>query len=164
MEAAPMADDQSTPQPQPQAAGSQGSAPPPSALPPELQTAGASTEFRTWGMIAHLAALAGIPFPTFGNIVGPLVVYLMKKDESRFVAFHARQAMFFQIAVSLAGWVLVAIGVPLLPICIWVIPMGLSGAVYAGAMVYSALGAFQIYSGKDFEYFYVGEKVRNWGK
>jgi len=138
--------------------------PPPSRLPPELQTANATAEQRTWGMIAHLAALAGIPFPSVGNVIGPLVVYLVKKDESRFVAFHAKQAMVFQIAVSVAFWALAGVGVPLMKICVWVIPVGLSGAIYVGAMAYSAVGALQVSSGKDFEYYYVGEKVRNWGK
>jgi hypothetical protein len=36
---------------------------------------------RTWGMFCHLAALAGYIIP-FGNIIGPLIIWLIKKDES----------------------------------------------------------------------------------
>jgi hypothetical protein len=133
-------------------------------LPPELQTAGASADFRMWGMVAHLSTLAGIPFPTLGNVIGPLVVYLMKKDESRFVAFHAKQAIAAQVAVSLACWVLAMTAALTMHVCIGVVPGGLSGAIYIGALVYAVLGAIQIHSGKDFEYYYIGPWVRRWGK
>jgi len=37
---------------------------------------------RTWAMATHLAALAVFIFPFFGNIIGPLIIWLIKKDES----------------------------------------------------------------------------------
>jgi uncharacterized Tic20 family protein len=57
---------------------------------------------RTWGMVAHLAALAFFIFP-FGNILGPLIVYLAKRDQSAFVAAHAKEALNFNITVLLGG-------------------------------------------------------------
>ena len=57
---------------------------------------------RPWGMVAHLAALAFFIFP-FGNILGPLIVYLAKRDQSAFVAAHAREALNFNITVALGG-------------------------------------------------------------
>lgn len=51
---------------------------------------------RTWGMVAHLAALAFFIMP-FGNIVGPLVVLLAKREQSAFVAAHAKEALNFNI-------------------------------------------------------------------
>ena len=59
---------------------------------------------RTWGMVAHLAALAFFVFP-FGNILGPLIVYLAKRDHSAFVAAHAKEALNFNITVLLGGLV-----------------------------------------------------------
>jgi hypothetical protein len=53
-------------------------------------------------MVAHLAALAFFIFP-FGNILGPLIVYLAKRDQSAFVAAHAREALNFNITVALGG-------------------------------------------------------------
>ena len=41
-------------------------------------------EEKTWGMIAHLSALAGFVIP-FGNLIGPLIVWLIKKDTMPFV-------------------------------------------------------------------------------
>jgi uncharacterized Tic20 family protein len=57
---------------------------------------------RTWGMVAHLAALAFFILP-FGNILGPLVVWLAKRDQSTFVALHAKEALNFNITFLLGA-------------------------------------------------------------
>lgn len=54
---------------------------------------------RMWGMLCHLSALAGFVIP-FGNIIGPLIVYSMKKDEYAFVADQGKESLNFQISVS----------------------------------------------------------------
>ena len=51
---------------------------------------------RTWGMVAHLAALAFFILP-LGNILGPLVVLLAKREHSAFVGAHAKEALNFNI-------------------------------------------------------------------
>jgi hypothetical protein len=122
-------------------------------LPPELQGASASKDDRTWGMIAHLAALAGFVFP-FGNILGPLIVFLIKKDQSRFVAYHAKQSLWFQVFVGIAALVLVLIG---MVVCV-TIPVAI--LIGVGAMAYAIYGAIQVNGGKDFEYYWVGAWVR----
>jgi uncharacterized Tic20 family protein len=53
---------------------------------------------RMWGMLCHLSALAGFVIP-FGNLIGPLVVYSMKKDEYAFVADQGKESLNFQISV-----------------------------------------------------------------
>jgi uncharacterized protein len=57
---------------------------------------------RTWGMIAHLSALAGFIVP-FGNILGPLVVWLVKREHSVFVAVEAKEALNFNITLAIGG-------------------------------------------------------------
>lgn len=57
---------------------------------------------RTWGMLAHLSALAGLIFPLLGIVLGPLVVYLARRDNSPFVAAHGKEALNFNITVLLA--------------------------------------------------------------
>jgi uncharacterized Tic20 family protein len=59
---------------------------------------------RTWGMVAHLAALGFFIVP-FGNIIGPLVVWLAKRDHSAFVAMHAKEALNFNITILIGGLV-----------------------------------------------------------
>ena len=58
---------------------------------------------RTWGMLAHLSALAGLVVPLIGIVLGPLVVWLAKRDESVFVAAHAKEALNFNISVLLGA-------------------------------------------------------------
>jgi uncharacterized protein len=59
---------------------------------------------RTWGMVAHLAALGFFVVP-FGNILGPLVVLLAKREHSAFVATHAKEALNFNITFLLGALV-----------------------------------------------------------
>lgn len=58
---------------------------------------------RTWGMLAHLSALVGLVMPMIGIVLGPLVVWLLRRDESVFVAEHAKEALNFNITVLLAA-------------------------------------------------------------
>lgn len=79
-----------------------------------------SADDRTWGILAHAAAFVGLVIP-FGNVLGPLLVWAIKKDESEFVAENGRQALNFQltwtILLLLAGLsILVFIGLFLVPI------------------------------------------------
>ncbi|MCK9554724.1 DUF4870 domain-containing protein [bacterium] len=52
-------------------------------------------------MFCHLSALScyiGIPF---GNIIGPLVIWLIKKDEMPFVSEQGKEALNFQISMTI---------------------------------------------------------------
>jgi hypothetical protein len=76
---------------------------------------------RTWGMLCHLAALAKYILPTFGNIIGPLVIWLVKKDQSWFVDDQGKESLNFQISMTIyliiAGLsMLVLIGFVLFPL------------------------------------------------
>ena len=73
---------------------------------------------KTWGMLCHLSALAAFVLPWLGSILGPLVVWLIKKDEFPFVDDQGKESLNFQITMFICGAVsgvlmLVAIGVVL---------------------------------------------------
>ena len=58
-------------------------------------------------MACHLAAFAGILAP-FGNVLGPLVVWLLKKDEHEFVDDQGKESLNFQMTLGvgeLALWI-----------------------------------------------------------
>ncbi len=57
---------------------------------------------RTWGMLAHLTAFSGFLIP-LGSVIAPLIVWLIKRDQSEFVADQGREALNFNISVLLAG-------------------------------------------------------------
>ena len=69
---------------------------PPSSVPGSL-----SQEDRNWGMIGHLSAFAAIIAPFLGGVLGPLIVYLVKKDQSAFGAECAKEALNFNITVAI---------------------------------------------------------------
>ncbi len=49
-------------------------------------------------MFAHLSALIGLIVP-FGNVLGPLVIWLVQKDKMAFVDDQGKEALNFQITV-----------------------------------------------------------------
>jgi len=59
-----------------------------------------TSEERQWAMFTHLSALAGFVIP-FGNIIGPLVLWQTKKDQSDYIDYHGKEAVNFQISITL---------------------------------------------------------------
>lgn len=59
-------------------------------------------------MIGHLSALTGL-ISGFGYIVGPLIVWLIKKDSMPFAAAQAKEALNFNISWFI--WTLLLTGV-----------------------------------------------------
>ncbi len=55
---------------------------------------------KTFGMLCHLLAFAGCVIPV-GSIVGPLVMWLIKKDSSDFVDRCGKESVNFQISIAL---------------------------------------------------------------
>jgi len=88
--------------------------------PPAQPPAAASSdkEQRMWAMIAHLSAIPSF-FSIIGHLIGPLIVWLAKRDGNPFVDDQAKEALNFQISVTIyaiipAILMLVIIGFPLL--------------------------------------------------
>jgi uncharacterized Tic20 family protein len=125
-------------------------------FPPELQTASASKEDRTLAMISHLLGLVGF--------LGPLILYLVKKDQvSKFVLFHIKQSLFFQIALIPLFLILIIgsiVGTLLAGRILSCVFFPITGLVWVGAVVYLIIGAIQVNGGKDFEYYFIGPWVR----
>ena len=77
-----------------------------------------SQEQRQWAMFAHLSSFIGWMFP-FGNVIAPLVIWQMQKDQMPFAADQAKECLNFQILVTILAivcipLVFILIGVPLL--------------------------------------------------
>ncbi len=61
----------------------------------------ASKQARNWGMLCHLIAFImflGVPL---GNILGPLIVWLVKKNDHAFVDYHGKESLNFQISMTI---------------------------------------------------------------
>jgi len=96
-------------------------APPPhDTIPYASPPAAPLQQARTWAMFCHLSALVGFLIP-FGNVIGPLIIWQIKKVEFPIVDDQGKESLNFQITMLLAALVSVAlvavfIGVILLPI------------------------------------------------
>ena len=78
--------------------------------------AAATKDERNLAMLAHLSAFAGLVVP-LGNIIAPLVIWLVQREKSAFAADQALESLNFNITVVLAGIVcgiLVVIGIGVL--------------------------------------------------
>lgn len=100
---------------------------PPTSVPPPPPPMGLSSDERLWAMLGHLSALTGLLTGGIGNIVGPLIVWQVKKDSLPFAASEAKEALNFNISWLLwslalglvtAVLMLVFIGVLLIPVLI----------------------------------------------
>jgi uncharacterized protein len=76
-------------------------------------------EERTFGMLCHILAFVAFVGIPFGNIVGPLVMWFIKKEESEFVDICGRESLNFQISVTIYAFAasilsFIFIGIPIL--------------------------------------------------
>ena len=81
--------------------------------------AGSALDERSWASIVHLAGFAGMFIP-FGSIIGPLVIWLIKRPDSDLLDRHGKEALNFQISATIYLFVcsiliFVLIGIFLLP-------------------------------------------------
>jgi len=60
-----------------------------------------TNEAKNWGMLCHLIALLAMPLVGFGHVVGPLVVWLLKRNDHPFIDDQGKESLNFQISVSL---------------------------------------------------------------
>lgn len=59
-----------------------------------------SSDERTWGILVHASGFVGLVLP-LGNIIAPLLIWLVKREDSQFVDENGRNAVNFQISWSI---------------------------------------------------------------
>ena len=62
-----------------------------------------SKDERTWSVVVHLSALSALIIP-FGHVLGPLVIWLIKRADLPMVDRHGKEALNFQITVTIASF------------------------------------------------------------
>jgi len=137
--------------------------------PPDQQALSPSDE-RTWAMLAHLSVLANLVTGILGPVAS-LVIYLVYRDRSKYVAYHALQSTINQLIWWVGGGSLIGV--------IWAVT-GLLSALIVGlicipfsllltiallamplvSLIYGVIGAIQVSQGQDFSYWLVGDWVR----
>ena len=100
---------------------------------------------KMWAMFCHLGGLAGIVFPFVGNIVLPLIFWQIKKDQYPFVDEHGKEAVNFQITMTIAA----LISVVLFVICIGPFVLSAVGIV---DIIFLIIAAIKANDGKSYRY------------
>ena len=125
--------------------------PPPST--PRPHPSGLPSEVRNWALGAHLSAFVG-SFVALA-FLGPLVVWLLRREEDEFSATHAREALNFNLTVLL---VVVVGGVVVVPLAILtvgliLIPFALLAALIGvGWVVLTIVAAVKAAEGSAYRY------------
>jgi uncharacterized Tic20 family protein len=104
-----------------------------------------SKDEQNWAMGCHLAALSGFLVP-FGNLIGPLIVWLIKRADMPMVDRHGKESLNFQITVLIAFLICI-------PLCFILIGFVLMAVVGVGALILTVMAAVKISNG-DYEYRY----------
>jgi uncharacterized Tic20 family protein len=118
-----------------------------------------SADEKLWGMLAHLLTLLGYVV-VVGEYIAPLVIYLVYKDRSQFVAFHALQALFFQLLALAVTIALMLFSVVTLG-CGILLAAPLEIALAIAVLVYAIIAAIQANNGVWYELPIVGRWARN---
>ena len=100
---------------------------------------------KTMAMLCHLLSFIGLIGVPFGNILGPLVLWLIKKDQDALVDATGKEVLNFQISAFIYAVIcgllfFVFIGVILLPILIILV------------IVYTIIGAVKANEGQLYRY------------
>lgn len=100
---------------------------------------------RMWGMFAHLAGFGGIVVPALGAVLGPLIIWLIKKDQYPFVDDQGKEALNFQITMLIYGFV---------SALLWIVCIGafLTGALAIVDIVFIIIATIKANDGIRYRY------------
>jgi len=113
---------------------------------------------RMWSMLAHLSILLNL-ITGIGGPIGALVIWLVYKDRSPRVGFHALQSLWYQVAwivILAVGWILTSIlmlvfvGFLLIPV------MALASLI---PFVHQCYAAYKVNQGFDYRYPFIADMV-----
>ena len=119
-------------------------------------TASPSSEEKQWALFAHLSVLIGglVTYgwaASFGSFLGPLVIWLVKRDSMPFVADQAREALNFGITLTILCVALLMLTILSLGIgAILTIPLFL--LIGVGALVLVIIAAIKANEGVAYRY------------
>lgn len=107
---------------------------------------------RTWTMLCHLSSLIvllGIPF---GNVLGPFIVWLFKKNEFPLVDDQGRESINFQISMTVYALVALALAISLTPVLIGIVFYPVAGVIVAADLVLVLVAAVRASNNIPYRY------------
>ena len=115
----------------------------PSTTPPQALS---PSDERLWATLTHVSALIGILVGAgFIGWLGPLIIFLVLRDRSAFVADHAKTTLNFQFTMLIAAVVAVFL---------WIVLVGflITAAIYVLTIVFSIIAAVAASRGERYRY------------
>jgi uncharacterized Tic20 family protein len=117
--------------------------PPPAATPSE-------TDERTWALLGHLSAFSAF-ITGLGCVIGPLIVWLVKRDTMPFAGEQAKEALNFNITAIIAAFALGAFTLITLGIgALLTVPLAL--ALFVAWFVLTIVAAVKANNGEHYRY------------
>jgi len=113
---------------------------------------------RMWSMLAHLSILLNL-ITGIGGPIGALVIWLVYKDRSPRVGFHALQSLWYQVAwivILAVGWILTTILMVVLVGFLLVPVMALASLI---PFVHQCYAAYKVNQGVDYRYPFIADMV-----
>ena len=107
-------------------------------------TGNTDIETRRWAAATHIAAVAGYVFP-FGNIIGPLLVWQLKKEDGQLIDDQGKESVNFQITVSIAMFISALLTLILIGFLLMFI-------VGLGALILVVIAAIRANDGEAYRY------------
>ena len=101
-------------------------------------------EAQQWAMGAHLCAFLGWVIP-FGNLLGPFLIWQVQKGESEFLDGQAKEALNFQITVTIAAFVSAILTVILIGVLMLI-------ALFLADLILAILAAIKANEGEAYRY------------
>lgn len=111
----------------------------------ETTTTSTSSSVRTWSVLAHATALVGFLVPVAGHIVGPLIIWLAKRQDSPEIDAHGKESLNFQISMLI--WNLIS-GV----LCLVVIGFFMLAILHILNIIFVIIASIQASEGKLYRY------------
>lgn len=106
-------------------------------------------EERTWATGAHLASVAGWIGIPLGHILAPLLVWLIKREESEYVRIQSLESLNFQISMTLYAFAAAILAITIIGLVV-AIPTFI--ALVVGDIIYTIIGAVAASRGEPYRY------------
>ena len=113
---------------------------------------------RTWSMLAHLSVLLNL-ITGIGGPIAALIIWLVYRDKSQRVAFHALQSLWYQIAWAVIlsiGWIVTGILMFVL-IGFLLVPVMLLASLVP--FIHQCYAAYKVNQGVDYRYPIIADMI-----
>ncbi len=100
---------------------------------------------KKWAMAIHLSALIGLLLP-LGLVLGPIIVWMLKKNEGDYFDKQGKNAVNFQLTILIAAFIFAVLGTIIKPLFALAFVAGITGLLFA------IIAGINVNSNGDYKY------------